>query len=104
MGSPYNMAPELLRGEAYDEKVGRWYDTYYLGLSQSALRDIGANCESVFPHRWFQNKYHEFCDEGYNPDWNDCDYMLWIIHLEKKKISYWCITHDVNVDIDRYAY
>ena len=23
VGSPYNMAPELLRGEAYDEKVRR---------------------------------------------------------------------------------
>ena len=25
VGSPYNMAPELLRGEAYDEKVGWCY-------------------------------------------------------------------------------
>lgn len=64
MGSPYNMAPELLRGENYDEKVSRWYDNYYLNFSQSALR--GANCESVFTqftHCWHENKNYKFCDE-----------------------------------------
>ena len=38
MGSPYNMAPELLRGEPYDEKVSRCYGSYCLSFSQSALR------------------------------------------------------------------
>lgn len=38
VGSPYNMAPELLRGENYDEKVSRWYGNYCVSFSQSALR------------------------------------------------------------------
>ena len=30
VGSPYNMAPELLRGEAYDEKVRSIKQVHYL--------------------------------------------------------------------------
>ena len=48
MGSPYNMAPELLRGENYDEKVikqviwGLLFKFQPIRLEISALR--GANC------------------------------------------------------------